>query len=153
MKWIILKSQWTFTSPSLNSLLCRGWQESALNVFPVDDFPDLLNVVGSHVLVVNVVSVFPNVNGWISKKLLSKGVSPWGANISWLGVSMILNDLEMLSQANHPQPDPWIGTVFLVSSSCKFSYDPNCLTTAWVKAESSPGYSPPPLPMGARFSQ
>ena len=136
-----------------DSFLCWSWQKSALNVFPVDNFPNLFHVVSSDILVVNVVSMLPNVNGWINQNLLSKGVNPCGANISWFGVSMILSDFEILSQASHPQPEPWIGTVLLVSSSCKFSYEPNCLTTAWVKADSSPGYYPPPLPMGARFSQ
>ncbi len=152
MKSIIFKHLQTFSILS-DSFLCWGRQKSVFNVLPVDNFPNLLHVVSSDILVVNVVSMFPHVNGWINQNLLSKGVSPCGANISWLGVSMILNDFEMLSQASHPQPEPWIGTVFLVSSSCKFSYEPNCLTTAWVNADSSPGYYPPPLPMGARFSQ
>ena len=90
---------------------------------------------------------------FIKKKLLRSGVSPWGANISWFGVSTILNDFEMLSQASHPQPDPWIGTDFFESYSTRLSYEPNCLVTCWVKSDSSDGYYPPPLPIGARFSQ
>lgn len=86
-------------------------------------------------------------------KILKSGVSPCGANIYWLGVSTILSDLEILSQASHPHPEPWIGTVFLVSSSCKLSYDPNCFCTCWVNGESYDGYYPPPLPIGAKFYQ
>jgi hypothetical protein len=66
---------------------------------------------------------------------------------------MILSDFDMLSQASQPHPEPWIGTVFLDNYYCKFSYEPNCFKTACVKLDSSVGYYPPPLPIGARFSQ
>lgn len=38
-------------------------EETLLHVFPVNNFPDLLHVVGSNVLVINVVGVFPDVDG------------------------------------------------------------------------------------------
>lgn len=58
----------------LSSLFVWSWHKSFFNVFPVDDFPDLLHVVGSDVLIINVVGVFPDVNGWIRlKKYWVKG--------------------------------------------------------------------------------
>lgn len=99
----------------IDSFLDCDREEPLLDVFPVDDLPDLLDVVGSDVLVVNVVGVLPYVDGLgYNRILLKRGVRPWGASISWLGVSTILRDLEMLSQASHPQPEPWMGTVFLL---------------------------------------
>ncbi len=85
--------------------------------------------------------------------ILNKGVSPKGASISWLASSKTRRDRETLSKASQPQPEPWIGTVFLVITSSKFSKELNWLTTAFENAPSLFGYSPPPLPMGARFSQ
>jgi len=143
------KNKWT-----LRSFFTSNWQKSFFNIFPINNLPYLLYIISSNIFIVNIISMLPNINSFTIKNiLLNKGVNPCGANIYWFGVSTIRSDFEMLSQASHPQPDPWIGTVFLVNSSWRLSYDPNCLVICWVNCESSPGYYPPPLPIGARFSQ
>lgn len=143
------KNKWTW-----RSFLTSDWQKSFFNILPINNLPYLFYIISSNIFIVHIISMLPNINSFTIKNiLLNKGVNPWGANIYWFGVSIIRSDFEMLSQASHPHPDPWIGTVFLVNSSWRLSYDPNCLVICWVNCESSPGYYPPPLPIGARFSQ
>ena len=135
------------------SLLNGDCEVAALDILPINDLPYLVYVVRTDIFVVDVVSVLPNINCSIKRGVLRRGVSPAGAIISWLVNSMSLRLFAELSYPSHPQPDPWIGTVRLVISSMSLSKDPNCLVTAWEKGESYGGYSPPPLPMGARLSQ
>lgn len=74
-----------------------GCQEAGLCVLPVYDLPDLLHVVKADVFVVDVVGVLPDINGCIGNEVLSSGVRPAGASISWLANSRILRHFEALS--------------------------------------------------------
>lgn len=40
---------------------------SSFSIFPVNDFPYLLHVVKSHILIINIISMLPNVNSYISR--------------------------------------------------------------------------------------
>jgi hypothetical protein len=67
-------------------------------IFPVDNFPDLLDVVHPNIFIVNIVCMFPYINGYNKgKKILKRGVKPCGASISWLGSSTILRAFEEFS--------------------------------------------------------
>ena len=54
---------------SLRGSLRACCQVSLGNLFPVDDFPNLLHEVWSHVLVVNVVGMLPDVNSQKGDKI------------------------------------------------------------------------------------
>ena len=128
-------------------------QVSAFSIFPIYDFPNLFHKVHTNILIVYIVGMLPNIDSYVFEKILRRGVRPAGATIYWLGRSKMRRLFAGLSYASHPHPEPWIGIVFFVNSSIKFSKEPNCLFTAWENEDSAAGYSPPPWPIGARFSQ
>lgn len=138
---------------NLSLLVSSSSQVSALSIFPIHNFPNLFHKVHTNILIVDIVGVLPNVNSCMQAKILKRGVRPAGASIYWLGRSKTRKLFAGLSYASHPQPEPWMGMVFFVNSSIKFSKEPNCFVTAWEKGESAGGYSPPPWPIGARFYQ
>ena len=50
------------TFPSLKALRSSGRGESRLNISPVYDFPNFLQVGGSSILILEVVSMLPNID-------------------------------------------------------------------------------------------
>ena len=64
------------------SFLACDSQVASFGVFPVDDLPNLVDVVQADVLVVNVVGMLPNVNRFVKDRVLRRGVRPAGAIIS-----------------------------------------------------------------------
>lgn len=80
-----------------NQSFLSDCEESSFCVLPVDNLPDLLDVVETDVLVVDVVGMLPDIDGYLEAAVLRRGVRPAGASISWLASSRILSDLELLS--------------------------------------------------------
>lgn len=59
----------------------RG-KESTFNIFPVNNFPYLLYIIQTNILIVNIIGVLPNINCCMKYNIQRSGVCPAGAVIS-----------------------------------------------------------------------
>ena len=89
-----------------------GGGKSLLHLLPVDDLPDLLQEFGSRVLIVEIVSVLPDIH------VQKWSVSTWANSILVRGGQ----DLELLGLLTEVRPR-WTGQELVVSS--RFQGDPN----------------------------